>query len=349
MLTKLNIDSETEMEGWDRFVRSRPDCTPFHLSGWIRTIRATYSFEPILYASRGDGGDLNGVFPLFRIRNIFFGFRLVSLPFSDYGGPLFERSGDLAEATEGVIEEFGRKSSYIESRGPVADGVPFVGHDYYWSHKIDLSEGGDAVYAGLNRKTIRYSIRKAEKAGVRIEEDNSSGAIDSFYRLNLLTRKKHGVPSQPKKWFVNILENVLSRGEGFILLAFLKSEVIAAGVFLRCGPKVCYKYSVSDPAFLSSRTPGHLLTWKAIEKSCLEGAASFDFGRTSSDNSGLKKYKEMWGAACSPWPYCFYPEVRGLTSREGGSLFFQAATCLWRKLPDLVTTRVGPFLLKRMG
>ncbi len=349
MLTRFDIDCEAEMERWDSFVRPRPDGTPFHISGWLRTIRSTYSFEPVLYAFRDDAGEVTGVFPFFRVKNLFLGFHLVSLPFSDYGGPLFERSGDLAEAVEGVIDDYGRKTSYIELRGPLDGPSPFVGHGHYWTHTIDLSEGVEAVYNGLNRKTIRYSIRKAEKAGVRIEEDNSPEAIDSFYRLNLLTRKKHGVPPQSKKWFTDLLERVISKGDGFVLLARSESRTIAAGVFLRCGRKVCYKYSVSDPAFLSNKTPGHLLTWKAIEKSCLEGRTSFDFGRTSPGNSGLKKYKEMWGAVCTLWPYCFYPEVRGMTSREGSSPFLQAATCLWRKLPDLVTTRVGPFLLKKMG
>nr|NIP40970.1 peptidoglycan bridge formation glycyltransferase FemA/FemB family protein [Candidatus Aenigmarchaeota archaeon] len=63
------------------------------------------------------------------------------------------------------------------------------------------------IYRNFDRKTIKYSIRKAEKSGVEIIERNSNEGINEFYRLNKMTRKKHGMPAQPKKFFTNLYKN----------------------------------------------------------------------------------------------------------------------------------------------
>jgi len=338
------------MEKWDGFVSSRGEATPFHYSFWLRTLEETYRFEPLLYVLRGKGGAITGVFPLFRVRNLFGGFRIVSLPFSDYGYPLLEKESDAAEVSRFLLEEHGGNARYVEVRGPLPGGPDgFVRHDHYLRHSLPLDGDPAVVYKKLNRKTIRYSIRKAEKAGITVTEENTLEGLGDFYRLNLLTRRKHGVPPQPRSFFLNLYKNAMVEGHGRIFLARSGSRAVAGGLFLETPSLVFYKYSVSDPAFLSAATPGHLLTWKAVEGSCLRGFAAFDFGRTSPGNAGLVRYKEMWGAAGTVYPYHYYPRVAGMTSREGTGFLYPTATALWRKLPLPVTARIGPFFFRMMG
>ena len=109
---------------------------------------------------------------------------------------------------------------------------------YVWEKNIRLNDKvlrlnneEVRVFKDIDKKTIKYSIRKAQKAGVKIVEENTMNGIEEFYRLSILTRKKHGVPSQPKIFFLNLYKYVILKGLGSIYLALSDSEVIASGFF----------------------------------------------------------------------------------------------------------------------
>ena len=56
MPEKYSPFNESEIGRWDDFVESHPKGSPFHLSGWIRTIYETYAFEPLLYICKDGYG-----------------------------------------------------------------------------------------------------------------------------------------------------------------------------------------------------------------------------------------------------------------------------------------------------
>src|SRR4030042_4360079 len=86
MLTEFSLCNESEMRRWDEFVESHPKGTPFPLSCWIRTIQETYAFTPFLYVEKDADENISGILPCFLVKNFLTGSRIVSLPFSDYGG-----------------------------------------------------------------------------------------------------------------------------------------------------------------------------------------------------------------------------------------------------------------------
>ena len=114
MLTRFSLNDESETAQWDAFVESHPEGSPYHLSCWLRTIQETYSFKPFMYVFKNMNGEISGIFPCFRIRNLFAGSRAVSLPFSDQCGPLFHDHHQEKETLAEIIEEHGKKLSYIE-------------------------------------------------------------------------------------------------------------------------------------------------------------------------------------------------------------------------------------------
>ena len=101
---------------WDEFVRNHPDATHCHLSGWKEVIEKTYGHKtdylivfysqtnsspkapPVAGQVRGPssylevsaepGRRIRGILPLVHFRSLFFGRRLVSMPFLNYGGIL---------------------------------------------------------------------------------------------------------------------------------------------------------------------------------------------------------------------------------------------------------------------
>ncbi len=294
MLTKISFDNDPEIKKWDEFVASRPDGTPFHLSNWIRTIQQTYPFELHAYQFTNRKNKITAIFPYFTVKDISNRIRSISLPFSDYGGPLFQDEIHENELLKHIIFNIKTKRRNIEIRGSVSTHSDVVCHNYYKRHILSLSSNPTDVKNSIDKKTIQYSIRKAERAGIKIKEENTLAGMREFYRLHQLTRKKHGVPCPPFKFFKNLFDKMVSKGIAFLLLATHDSKIIAGGFFLKFKESIYYKYNASDPQRLSSLTPNHLLAWTAIEKGCLNEYQYFDFGRTSPDNQGLMRYKEMW-------------------------------------------------------
>jgi lipid II:glycine glycyltransferase (peptidoglycan interpeptide bridge formation enzyme) len=337
------------MTQWDEFVQSHPDGTPYHLSCWLRTIDETYSFTPFMYVVKKDDGSIDGIFPLFRIKSLISGSRLVSLPFSDYGGPLFLDQEEETELLKRIIHKHGKSVKYIEIRSKLAQGSDFMAYNYYKRHVLDMSLGLSDIRKKIDKRTIQYSIRKAEKKGVKITEENTPSGMNEFYRLNMLTRKKHGVPCQPKKFFDNILKNVISKGHGFILLAFYDSKCVASSLFLKCNNTIHYKYNASDPDYMKKVSPNHSLTYQALRTGCERGFTSFDYGRTSPDNHGLIRYKKMWGSKMSDIPYYYYPKIKGASSTRESSWIYRRLTYIWKLLPAQVIEKLGPMIHKHMA
>jgi hypothetical protein len=344
---RYSLDNDSQMGHWDEFVSNHPKGTPYHLSGWLRVIQRTYAFVPHLFVWQW-GGAISGVLPLFSVHGLIGGRRLVSLPFSDYGGPLFLDEKVEAHALEETIADCKRQEKSIEIRGPVPGELGFIPLNYYKSHVLPLSGSFADITNKIDRRTILYSVRKAEKAGLEIREANDAGGMEHFYRLNSLTRRKHGVPAQSKEFFANVLEHVIGRGLGFLLLSHHLTQAVGGSLFLRAGRSLHYKYNASDPDCLGKMTPNHALTYHAIRKGNDEGYVSLDFGRSSPDNAGLMRYKSMWGCECIDCPYSYFPRVRGASSTEENSGIFRAFTGLWRRLPVSVTQALGPRIYRHM-
>jgi hypothetical protein len=337
------------MNQWDNFVASHPDGTPYHLSGWLKTIVDAYGFKPLLYGAQDADGTLSAVFPLFKINDVLRGSRLISLPFSDYGGPLFRPHVEGSEIIASLRKNTEKDVRFIEIRGNMPETEGFVSNKYYKRHLVDLRKKVPDMLKTIDKKTIQYGIRKAEKSGITIKEANDASGMREFTRLNMLTRKKHGVPSQPTIWFEQLLKSVITAGNGFILTAELNNQVIGASLFLKCGQKLHYKYNASDPAILRSASPNHLLTWTAIKWGNENNFITLDFGRTSPDNEGLMRYKEMWGAIVVDIPYFYYPKIKGATSIQEKNYFYRLSTRGWRLLPNFIAEKFSKVVYKYLA
>lgn len=345
-ITIFSINDVSNMKLWDSFVNDHPESTPFHTSGWLKCLKHTFAFQDLLYVVLDQNGKIDGVFPAFRINRFFSKSRIVSLPFSDYGGYLFRDSKAGCVFLTDLLQEKIGDFQNVEIRSKVESNVSFHQHTHYKRHVLCLNPDPNEVLKNIEKRTIQYCIRKAQKNGVTIVENNTEDGVAEFYRLNYLTRNKHGLPAQSKRFFENIFKELIEKGQAFINLAIYKNKAIASGMFFRFRDTVYYKYSASDPSYLIHQTPNHLLTCQAIEQACLAGFKYFDFGRTSMENPGLMRYKEMWGAQAIDLPYNYFPRVCGAASYKEDNIVYQIFTTLWRMLPSLITRRIGPLLCK---
>jgi len=279
---------------WDDLLKTHPRCSFFHGIAWATVLRNTYGHVPHYFLARQQD-KLVALLPVLEVNSPLTGRRGVSLPFTDACPPLTSGSLSPQELLQQAIE-FGRsrKWRYFECRGieeSVVGAAPSVS---FSGHHLDLAGGEDRLFAGFD-SSVRRAIRKAEKAGIQVERANTFDAIRTFYGLHCKTRKRHGVPPQSFLFFRQIHEHILVREQGFVVIARFEGRPIAAAVFFHLGSQAIYKYGASDMAFQPLRA-NDLLMWQAIKAYSRGGYASLHFGRTSTGNQGLRRFKTGFGA-----------------------------------------------------
>ena len=81
-ITELQRKDEA---AWDSYILKSSTSTFYHQIGWRNVIEKTYKHKPI-YLIAKEKGEIKGVLPLFLIKSMIFGKKLVSVPFAPYGG-----------------------------------------------------------------------------------------------------------------------------------------------------------------------------------------------------------------------------------------------------------------------
>ena len=115
-------------------------------------------------------------------------------------------------------------------------------------------------------------------------------------------RRRLGVPVQPRRFFSMLWENVIRTGLGLVLIAEAAGRPVGAAVLLAWNGTMIGKFIASDEDAWSLR-PNYLLVWHAAQAASELGCRWFDFGRTDAANTGLRAYKQSWGAVEEPLVY----------------------------------------------
>jgi CelD/BcsL family acetyltransferase involved in cellulose biosynthesis len=243
-----------------------------------------------------DGRICSGL-PFAEVHSALTGHRLVSLPFSDHCAPLVRgNDGMLVERLASLARmHASNRESRIELHTEIRD-IPASHLDHeYVLHTLDLTKEPSELFASFDRRTTQRSIRIAEKKGVVVKECRTKDEFELFYGLHLKTRKRLGVPVQPKALFDNIWEQMLKSGLGFALIAFAGETPIGGGVFFSFNDTVVFKYSASDMKYKSLQ-PSHAFIWSAMRIARERGCTTFDFGRTDRSHEQLRRFKNSWNA-----------------------------------------------------
>lgn len=330
---------------WDNLLKTNSAASFFHCSSWSKVLTDTYKYTPLYFTSVVNNR-LQRLIPVMEINSILTGNRGVSLPFSDYCEPIITEQLCLEEVIDSMVD-YGRKAGwkYLELKS--ADGLsedwPCL--DSYYGHSLELCRDPAAIFSGFKR-TIRQNIRKAQKKGVQTHQCHDLASVKEFYRLNCLTRKRHGLPPQPYNFFRKIFDYVISKKLGFVLLARYKQAAIAGGIFFHFGKNAIYKYNALDKKYQHLR-PSDLITWKAIEWYCEKGFDELCFGRTDSENEGLRRFKKGWGVEERFIKYYRYNFARQCFVKRPGSE--RSSSVIFRVMPVPVLRMIGSLLYKHIG
>jgi CelD/BcsL family acetyltransferase involved in cellulose biosynthesis len=343
----VNVINPLADSRWVEFVSRHPQASAFHQRGWLEALARTYGYEPFVITSAQPGEPLNDGIVLCRISSWMTGTRLVSLPFSDHCEPLVGDAGKLQEFMNWLRKECDRQRwLYVElrpsSRAPIA-GDGMRPSRSYWLHDLDIRPRPEDLLRGLHKNSFQRKIRRAERERLSYQSGRSE-LVDEFYRLLLITRRRHRLPPQPRAWFRNLTECMGDKIQ--IRLVRKDSTPIAATLTLRHRSSLVYKYGCSDAKFHNLGGVPFLL-WRLVEESKLCGVEKIDFGRSDLRNDGLTLFKDRFGTRRTLLTYYRYANAkRGKAAATEGSPRLQG---LLSVLPDTILSTAGRILYKHIG
>ena len=234
----------------------------------------------------------------------------------------------------------------IEWRGAeklIGDAVP---SENFFTHDLDLAKTEQELFSSFKESNQR-NIRKSINNGVTVSLDQSFNAVRDFYRLNCLTRKRHGLPPQPSGFFRNVHELILSRDLGMIITALFEGKAIAASIFFHFGRNAIFKYGASDKRYLEHR-PNNLVMWEAIKCCRNRGNVNLNLGRTESGDSGLLQFKRIWGGREGSLQYHKYSfKMQAFIRHPPQKRIFLKSILV--KLPVPILRLLGRLLYKHFG
>lgn len=298
---------------WEELLAWHPDAGVFHTAPWLRALRACYGYEPVAYTSAKPGEPLQDGLVFCRVRTWLTRERMVSVPFADHCQPL------LAQAPEEAATSWQRLAAaaqrdlrgYLEIR-PVRN--PWRDHEPGWHawgpsseyalHLAPISGDKEAVLRTFHKDCVQRRIRRAQREGLDVELGRSPALLDEFFALHALTRRRHGLPPQPRAWFRHLAD---AFGERLtVYVARRQGSSVAAIVTLLFRERLTYKYGASDAAWHSLGAMP-LLLWRAIEGARERGARVLDLGRSEVDNLGIIAFKNHWNTERQRLTYFRFP------------------------------------------
>jgi len=317
----------------------------FHTAEWSQVLSEAYGYRPLYFVSFRNNA-ICSLAPLMEVRSLLTGKRAVSLPFTDECPLVFrDRFGFAAYLKS--LQDLGKQRGwrYIEWRGGdryFQGKTPFC---RFFIHTLKLRSDEGRMLSGF-RSSTRRNIRKAEKSGVTVEIADTLEAVSAFCRLNRMTRKVHGLPPQPFRFFRLLHRHVVSRKRGFVALASFQGKPVAASVYLHFGRRAIYKYGASDRRFQHLRA-NNLVMWEAIRWYTAQGFESFSFGRTAPHNTGLLQFKRGWGVEETSLQYYRFDLERDafVQERKKHEFLFE----VFNRMPEPMLRLMGMILYRHVA
>lgn len=336
------------LEGTDERVPilREEDSSFFHQSAWIDCLANSYGYKPKTLIQKC-GDECTARIPFLEVDSWLTGKRGVSLPFTDYCPPLCASSEAFQQAFKEIVEYGAQRNwKYIEFRDSTHFSSDIEPSTRFHSHRLKLQKTVDSQFDRLASST-RRAIRKANNSELKMVTSRSLEDLKTFYKLQCITRRRHGLPAQPYSFFKNIYKNILSSNQGIIFLATLNGAPAAGALFLNYKKKTIYKYGASDITIQSTRA-NNFVMWEAIKWHIENGFDELHFGRSSLAHEGLRAYKLRWGAEEGSINYYRYDLVKKTftTQKDAVSGWYNK---IFKTIPLFMSQAISSLIYKHVA
>src|SRR5258708_6463936 len=148
------------LQVWRSALDRLSGATFYHCERWIESLRRAYGFQ-LEVATFHRRGEMTAAAVFARMKGLF-STRLVSLPFSDCGGPLAIDDESRADFLRALASS--SRASSIEIRG-IAGPEPWKNVDCFGHWTLDLKRPFLEINAGFSR-TIRGGVKRGRQGNV---------------------------------------------------------------------------------------------------------------------------------------------------------------------------------------
>jgi hypothetical protein len=203
-LARLRLDDPL----WHDFVAASPDATPFHLPQWAGLLAESYGYRAFAYALRDDEDRLIAGAPMIATTRVGpRGPRAISLPFTDEC-PLLTRD---PAAERAFIDALSQTGEPLEMRARV-DAVGWATRAEAVVQVLALEPDPERVRQRFAQSQVLRNIKRAQREGVAVRAAASSADLAAFYALHIRTRRRLGVPVQPRRFFDLLWRRMIEPG-----------------------------------------------------------------------------------------------------------------------------------------
>lgn len=335
----MRVAPGDDATAWGRMAESIPGSHLAHAVEWAEVIRKAYGHEPLYLAAIDEQGH-SGLLPAFLVRRPLFGTVVASMPFLDGGGPC-SASPALATALVDMLVHEARRcgAGRIELRSAQKLDLDAEPHDHKVNMVLPIGADPRHLWEHLDG-AVRNQVRKAERAGLTAEWGGAE-RLNDFLPVYDARMRELGSPAHDRRFFQATLETFGPRAR--VLIVQKGSEAIGGLVALSFKDTIVVPWAASRREHIRL-CPNMLLYWEAIRSACHEGRRLFDFGR-STRGSGTYHFKRQWGAIEMPL-YWYAVTADGRQADQSSATSASRLADLWRRLPQPVARRVGPYVRK---
>jgi hypothetical protein len=320
---------------WDR-LDGFADRTVFQTRPWLEFIAETQNGTPVVAELR-DGGALAGYFSGLFIRRL--GMRILGSPFPGWTTPyigfnLLPDTISRTQALEGLchwaFKTMGCFHLEVSDWQFRDDGTPASGLEQEPSgtYESDLTQSEEELLRGMS-DSCRWSIRKAKKLGVTVEEAAAEGFADEYYAQLIDVFAKQGLrPTYRVERVRALVRHVHPTGHLLLLRARSpEGRGIATGIFPGFNK---WALDLGTASWRSEQRlrPNEALHWHAMRYWKRQGIKHLDWGGAG----GGAYYKEKYGGAltCTPWFYGSKYRIIAAARKEALHLYHQSRKLIKR-------------------
>ncbi|RZA31343.1 MAG: FemAB family PEP-CTERM system-associated protein [Lysobacteraceae bacterium] len=342
----LHLLQPHERARWDAFVRTCPDATFFHLSGWQKVIEESFGIKTWFYYVQQDG-QIQGVLPLAEIKSRLFGHSLGAMPFCVYGGVAALDDGArrlLDEAADKLARELG--VGHLEYRGMVRahpEDDTWHTKELYVTFRKEISADDEANLNAIPRKQ-RAMVRKGIKLGLKGVVENNVDRMFEAYANSVL---RLGTPVFPKNYFALLHQTFGDECE--VRSIYTEDDRLVASVLSFYWRDEVVPYYGGGMDLAREVAGNDFMYWNLMQAAAARGCKIFDYGR-SKLGTGAYDFKKNWGFTATPLPY-EYKLYAADTLPDNNPLNpkYQLFIKMWKKLPLPVANFLGPYIVRNLG
>jgi len=335
-----SLDGATN--SWDEFVAGAAGSSFCHLSGWRSILSDVLGTECLYRVLTDSAGKWHGVLPLVRVKSRIFGHYLVSLPFLNSGGPLGSPAARRRLVDDAVTEACRSRVELLELRSRELGDFDLSTSSRKITVVRPLPSNPDELFQSFPAK-LRSQIRRPMKEGLTIRF--CLDQREPFYAVFAQTMRDLGTPVLPRAFF----ERVAATFPDLVTFGavYRGDQPLAGG----CGFVWRDEFEMTWAGALRESRPiaaNMLLYWSFMEEMVRRGIRTFNFGRCT-PGGGTHHFKQQWGGADVPLPWCHYSPDREKAPKAPPSPddpAFSWGPRLWRHLPLSLANFLGPRVVR---